>query len=107
MIQEGDCHRRDDSHLTAKENMSNRKRLARERLEYYLVYLILAYRRLILIAGLLILVYAITAMFVSPLAGGVALLPAIFLLLLSNSYSAVVYTARFGAWIGTLWRHDD
>ena len=35
--------------------MPNRRRLARERLEYYLVYLILAYRRLILIVGLNIL----------------------------------------------------
>lgn len=87
--------------------MTNRRRLARERLEYYLTYLILAYRRMILIAGLLVLAYTIATMFVNPLAGGVILLPAIFLLLLSNSYNAVVYTARLGAWIGTLWRHDE
>jgi hypothetical protein len=87
--------------------MSNRRRLARERLEYYLVYLILAYRRLILIVGLLLLVYAIAIMVASPLTGIATLLPAIFLLLLGNSYNIVVYTARFGAWIGTLWRHDD
>lgn len=87
--------------------MTNRRRLARERLEYYLTYLILAYRRMILIVGLFVLAYAIATMFVNPLAGGVILLPAIFLLLLSNSYNAVVYTARLGAWIGTLWRHDE
>jgi hypothetical protein len=87
--------------------MSNRRRLARERLEYYLVYLILAYRRLILIVGLLLLVYATAIMVASPLTGIATLLPAIFLLLLGNSYDIVVYTARFGAWIGTLWRHDD
>ena len=73
--------------------MSNR-RLARERLEYYLVHLILAYRRLIWIVGLLLLVYAIAIMFMNPLAGGMALLPAVFLLLLSNSYNVAVYTAR-------------
>lgn len=87
--------------------MSNRRRLARERLEYYLVYLILAYRRLILIVGLALLAYAIATMFVNPLTGATVLLPTIFLLLLGNSYNAVVYTARLGAWIGTLWRHDD
>jgi hypothetical protein len=84
--------------------MSNRRQLARERLEYYLVYLILAYRRLILIVGLILLVFAIANIFLNRIAGFAALLPAILLLLLSNSYNAVVYTARLGAWIGTLWR---
>ena len=87
--------------------MSNRRQLARERLEYYLVYLILAYRRLILIVGLILLVFAIANIFLNRIAGFAALLPAILLLLLSNSYNAVVYTARLGVWIGTLWRYDD
>jgi ABC-type multidrug transport system permease subunit len=87
--------------------MSNRRRLARERLEYYLVYLILMYRFLIMIVGLLLLVYALATIFVNRIAGFSALFPAIFLLLLGNSYNVVVYTARLGAWIGTLWRHDD
>jgi len=87
--------------------MSNRRRLRRETLEIYLVHLILAYRSLILIVGLLLLAYTIATMFTFPLAGYVILLPAIFLLLLSNSFNVVLYTARLGAWIGTLWRHDD
>lgn len=87
--------------------MSNRRRLARERFEYYLVYLILAYRRLILIVGLLLLVYALATIVVSPIVGIATLFPALFLLLLGNSYNAVVYTARLGAWIGTLWRDDE
>lgn len=49
--------------------MSNRRRLARERLEIYLVYLILAYRRLILIGGLLLLAYALAIMFTGTLEG--------------------------------------
>lgn len=87
--------------------MFNRRRLARERLEYYLVYLILAYQRLILIVGLLLLAFGVTILFVNRIVGFAALLPAIFLLLLGNSYNAVVYTARLGAWIGTLWRQED
>ena len=87
--------------------MFNRRRLARERLEYYLVYLILAYRRLILIVGLLLLVFAIANIFLNRIAGFAALLPAIFLLLLGNSYNAVVYTARLVAWFATLWRQED
>ena len=87
--------------------MSNRRRLARERLEYYLVYLILAYRRLILIVGLLLLVYAISTIFVNRIGGFAALFHAIFLLLLGNFYNVVVYTARLVAWIATLWRQED
>jgi hypothetical protein len=52
-------------------------------------------------------VYAIATVFINPLAGVTVLLPTIFLLLLGNSYNAVVHTARFGAWVGTLWRQDD
>ncbi len=88
--------------------MSNRRRLARERLEYYLLYLILAYRRLIFFCGLLLLVYGVAAMIISSQAGNVwLLLPAVFLLLLSNSYNVALYTARLGAWLGTLWKSDD
>ena len=87
--------------------MSNRRRLARERLEYYLVYLILAYRRLILMIGLLLLVFAIAIIFLNRIASFAALFPAIFLLLLGNSYNVVVYTTRLIAWIATLCGHED
>lgn len=90
-----------------RELMSNRRRLARERLEYYLVYLIVAYRRLILIVGSLLVVYAIATMLTNPLAGYTVLLPAIFLLLLGNSFNVALYTARLGAWIASIWRHED
>ena len=62
--------------------MSNRRRMTRELLEIYLVHLSLMYRRLILIVGLLLLVYALAAIFVNRIAGFAALIPAIFLLLL-------------------------
>jgi hypothetical protein len=87
--------------------MSNRRRLARERLEIYLVHLLMAYRRLIFVLGLLLLVYAVTFLFINPLVGFASFVPAIYLLLLSNSYPVTLYTARLGAWIGTLWRHDE
>ena len=87
--------------------MSNRRRLARERLEIYLVHLLLAYRWLIVIVGFLLAAYAIAMMIVSPLIGLSVALPAIFLLLLGSSYNIVVYTARLGAWIATLRRQED
>jgi len=85
----------------------NRRRLARERLEIYLVHLLLMYRRMILMVGLLFLACTIAAIFVDRIAGFATLFPAIFLLLLGNSYNVVVYTARLGAWIATLWRQED
>ena len=87
--------------------MSNRRRLARERLEIYLVHLLLAFRPLIFVAGVLLLVYAIIALIVSSLAGFASLVPALFLLLVSSSYNVTLYTARAGAWIATLGRHED
>jgi hypothetical protein len=37
----------------------------------------------------------------------VVLLPAFYMLLLGTSYNVALYTARLGAWIGTIGRHDD
>jgi hypothetical protein len=87
--------------------MSNRRQLARERLEIYLVHLLLAYRWLIVIVGLLLAFYPITVMNFSPLLGLAAILPAIFLLLLGNSYNVVVYNVRLGALITTLRRYEN
>jgi hypothetical protein len=86
--------------------MSNRRRLARERLEVYLVHLLMAYRPLIFIAGLLLVVYSMVNLYTSPLLGFTSFLPALYLLLLSNSFPVTLYTARLGAWIGTLWSHE-
>jgi hypothetical protein len=87
--------------------MSNRRRLARERLEIYLVHLLLAFRPLILISGLLLLAYVFVTVFVYPFAGYVVLVPSVYLILLGSSYNIALYTARLGAWIGTIGRHDD
>ena len=87
--------------------MSNRRRLARERLEIYLVHLILAYRWLILTVGLLLLAYTITVMIASPLAGVAILEPAVYLLLLGSSYNLVAYIARLGAWVTTFGMRED
>ncbi len=88
--------------------MSTRRRLARERLEIYLMQLILAYRYLILIVGILLLIYAVALMFTDLWEMGyLALLPAVFLILLGNSYRVTVYTARLAAWISTLGERDS
>lgn len=87
--------------------MSNRRQRERELLEYYLLYLLLASRYLILIFGMLLLVYSAAIMMTSPFTGTVTLIPAIFLILLSSSFHVALYSARFGAWLGTLRKHYD
>ncbi len=87
--------------------MSNRRRLRRERLEIYLVHLLLAYRRMTLIIALLMLVYAVAILYLKPLLGLVSLLPAVYLLLLSSSYNVALYTARLAAWISTVGKNED
>jgi len=86
--------------------MSNRRRLARERLEYILLYLILSYRYLILTCGLILLVLAAALLTLIPTVGFVFLVPALFMLLVGSAYNAALYTARLGAWIGTLGSQD-
>jgi hypothetical protein len=85
----------------------NRRRLRHERLEIYLVHLVMAYRPLILITGLLMLAYASLIMFTHLLASILILMPAIFLLVLYHSFSLLVFTARLLAWLGTLWGNED
>ncbi len=72
-----------------------------------MVHLLLAYRRLILIVALLMLVYAIAILYMKPLLGIVSLLPAAYLLLLSSFYNVALYTARLAAWIGTIGKNED
>ena len=50
----------------------------RERLEIYLVHLLLAFRPLIFVSGVLLLVYAVIAMIASSLAGFASLVPCDF-----------------------------
>lgn len=84
--------------------MDHRRNLDREILELYLAHLLIAYQRWFFVIGLLLLMYAISLLFIHPLVGFAGLLPAAYLLLLSGSYPVLLYTARLGAWIGTLWR---
>lgn len=87
--------------------MSNRRRLDRERLEVYFLYLLLRYRQIILISGGIILLYAISMLFWSLPAAFAAVVPAASLLMIAFSYHAALYTARFGAWVACLWRRED
>ena len=86
--------------------MSNRQRLYRERLEVYLLYLLLRYRQIFLITGGVIAFYAVSMLFLSLPAASAATLPAVCFLMIALSYRAALYTARLGAWIACLWKRE-
>lgn len=81
--------------------MSNR-RPKRDKIEYYLTRLALEYRRVVFIAALALLLYALIGLVARSLVGFVALLLGLHLLLLSLSDSVVVYSARAIGWLLTL-----
>jgi len=84
--------------------MSKRRKLDREGLEVYFLNLLLAYRPLLQIGGVLILVYAVISISVSSTVSVIAFVFAIFIFLVTFSYQFALIIAKIGAWIGTLWR---
>ena len=82
--------------------MTKRRNLDREGLEVYLLYVLLAYRPLFLLAGLLLFVYGIAIFMASSVIGGIAVDLAILIILPAFSYPVCLALARLGAWLGTL-----
>ena len=87
--------------------MSQRRRLDRERLEVYYVNLLLAFRPLLIIVGILLFGYAFLAIGSSLLVGIVVGVLAVLTLLLGNFYPVVILAARAAAWVVTVGRKED
>jgi len=75
-----------------------------ERWEIYLLQIILATRRFFFMAGLILLIYSSAAFFAYPIVSLVGFVLTLFILSLVFSYTAALYTARFGAWLATFGR---
>ena len=86
--------------------MFDRKKLYRERLEMYLVYLMLRYRPFILLTGLLWALCAAYALMLTPLAGGILLVGAAPLLAMGSSYNAIVWASRGISWLVVLFKRS-
>lgn len=84
--------------------MSQRKRLDREGLKFYLLNLLLIYRPIFQIGGIVILVYAIATISLYPFGSMIALAVAAFLFLLRFSFALTLYISKFGVWLGTTGR---
>lgn len=86
--------------------MSGRRRKDKEILEVFLLRLLLAYRPLLRMSGIFLFIYAFVSLSLSPATGLFVFWLAILLLALSFSYRFTLYFARFGVWLGTLWRRE-
>jgi len=87
--------------------MPGQQRNNQEHLEIYLVNLLLAYRPLLFLGGLFLLIYAAASITISIKASIITLVIAILLLLLVYSYQATLYIAKAGAWIGSFWNRNN
>jgi hypothetical protein len=87
--------------------MTKRRNLDKEGLKVYPLNLLLAYHPIIQICGILFLAFSALAFTLSPAVGGITLVLALILMSMTSSYNAVVYTAKFEAWLGSLsWDKD-
>lgn len=84
--------------------MSN-KHPERERWEILVTTILLAYRPLLFIGGLVILGYALTVLFTHPIIASLSLGMTLFMFLLVTSDRAIFCFARLGAWIATIGKH--
>ena len=82
--------------------MKQKRNLDREGLEVYLLNLLLAYRPIIQLCGLIIFIYGVVMLPGSLSVGSIAFAVAMFHYLVTWSYQLTLYLAKFGAWIGTL-----
>lgn len=87
--------------------MVRKRNLKRESLEVYLLYLLMGYRPMFNISGLLLLICTIFAWRISRLAGNISLVIAALLQFVAYSDGFVRFLAKAGAWIGTIGKKDD
>ena len=87
--------------------MSERKRLDRERLQVYYATLLIVYRPLILICGILLFVYAFLTIARSMWIGVIVGILAMGCLLLGNIYAMVDFAAKLAAWVVTVGRKEE
>ena len=87
--------------------MSKRRNLDKEGLEVYFLNLLLAYRPLLQVCGILLIIFSAVVIPFSTSAGIIAVSVGIILFLIVYSYNSTVIIAKFGAWLGTAFRDTD
>ena len=86
--------------------MSKRNRLDQEKLEIYFLQILLAFRPLLMFAGLIVLLFGLATFSLNPIFGIITLLVAFIVLVIASSYQASLLAARLAAWIGIKTRRN-
>jgi len=86
--------------------MFNRKKLYRERLEFFIIQHMMRYRALFLICGMLLLMLAALGAYFSPVVTLACLCAAALILLNYASFESLTLWARILAWVFS-WRFDN
>ncbi len=87
--------------------MPKRENLDRESLEVHLLNLLMGYRPLLLIGGLMFLVFTFFTIQSSLIVGLFALGTTVVMVLLASTYQGAVYMAKALAWVGTVWKRGE
>ncbi|HSG42286.1 MAG TPA: hypothetical protein VLA72_03945 [Anaerolineales bacterium] len=82
--------------------MKRKRNLDREGLEVNLLNLLLVYRPIIQLCGLIIFVHGVVMIPNSISVGSITFAVAVFLYLVTRFSKLTFHLAKFGAWIGTL-----
>lgn len=86
--------------------MYNRKRLDRERLEIYLIQLIMKIRLIIIALGIIIFFYGLTVMVSSLIAGSLIGVFGLYLVILGSSFWMITRTAQFLTWVALVGKKE-
>ncbi|MEN8173887.1 MAG: hypothetical protein ABFS03_13530, partial [Chloroflexota bacterium] len=81
--------------------MTKKRDLDREGLEVYMLHALLSARPLLQLIGYLFLIYAVATLFSSTKLSLISFGVVILIIIYTYSYQAVLYLAKFGAWLGT------
>jgi len=87
--------------------MSKKRNLDKEGLEVYFLNLLLAYRPLLQIYGIILIIFSVVIISNSPTASFITLSLGVILILTVYSYKATLIIAKFGAWLGTAFHNGD
>ena len=82
--------------------MRNKRNLDRERLEVILMHILMRIRHYLLIVGVFMLILSLYLTTYIPIAGFIGMFISFLFLLPFFSFQFVLYTAKAGAWLGTI-----
>ncbi len=86
--------------------VSKKRNLDRERLEVILMHILMRFRHYLMVFGLILLVLSVLFTTVNTQISMAGILIGLLLLMPFFSFQFILYTAKVGAWLGTLGKNN-